>query len=104
MKVWKVVSGIISIVLFVIGIIQVCAFGPVSGMAIFVTIMLVAAGVVSIFLRKSRFVGNIILIILYALGAIFGFLVHGTFMDFLIWAIWSVVCVILSIISMVSDN
>ena len=109
MKTWKLESGIISIVLFVFVSFQSCAAGfvnaldntgEVSGTAGFiVAIMLLAGGIVSIATRNSGKGGNIALIVLFGIGAFFGFLLAGNFTDLYIWAVWCLINVITAIIT-----
>lgn len=84
MKTWKLVSGILSIIMFVFVTFQSCAAGisnsiedngEVGGSAgIIVAIMLLAGGIVSIATRNSKGKGgNIAVIVLFGLGAIMGF-------------------------------
>lgn len=111
MKVWKLVSGILSIILFAIVSLQSCAAGiantleengEVSGSAgFFVAIFMLAGGITSIAVRKSTGKGgNIALIILFGLGALIGFTMHGSFADLSIWAGWCFINVILAVIAM----
>lgn len=90
MKVWKLVSGILSIVLFVFVSFQSCAAGvsnaleangEASGSAgIIVAILMLAGGIVSIATRKSLGKGgNIALIVLFGLAAIIGLRVMEVF-------------------------
>ena len=76
MKVWKLVSGILSCILFVLVAFQSCAAGisnalesngEVSGSAgILVAVFMLAGGIVSMATRKSvKKGGNIALIILF---------------------------------------
>ena len=114
MKIWKLVSGIISIVLFVFVTFQSCAAGVAntllengqsSGTAgIFVAIMLLVGGIVSIAVRNTKIGGDIALIILFALGAIIGFSMAGIYLDLYIWASWSALCAILAIVSIVLNR
>ena len=83
MKTWKLVSGILSIVLFIMVAFQSCAVGigntlgetgEVGGSAgIIVAIMLLAGGIVSIATRKGGKGGNIALIVLFGIGALLGY-------------------------------
>ena len=83
MKTWKLVSGILSIVLFFMVAFQSCAAGlsnslsetgEVSGSAgIIVAIMLLAGGIVSIATRKGSKGGNIALIVLFGIATFFGY-------------------------------
>lgn len=114
MKTWKLVSGILSIILFVLVAFQSCAAGvsntlaengEVGGSAgIIVAIMLLAGGIVSIATRKGSKGGNIALIILYGIGALFGFTMAGSYSDLQIWAAWCLICFILAIVSLIKGN
>ena len=84
MKTWKLVSGILSIVLSVFVLFQsalagvantMSANGEAGGSAgLFVAILLLAGGIVSICVRKSvKKGGNIALVVLFGLAALFGF-------------------------------
>ena len=113
MKVWKLVSGILSIILFVIVTFQSCAAGlsnaleengEVSGTAgVLVAAFMLAGGIVSIATRKSeKNGGNIALIILFGLAALIGFTNHGSFSDLAIWSGWCVINAVLAIVSFIS--
>ena len=105
MKTWKLVSGILSIVLFVFVTFQSCAAGvantleangEVGGSAgIIVAIMLLAGGIVSIATRKGGKGGNIALIVLFGIGGLCGFTMAGSYGDLYIWAAWCLVCAII---------
>lgn len=111
---WKLVSGILSIILFVIVSFQSCAAGAynalssngeVSGSAgVIVAIMLLAGGIVSIATRKAGIGGDIALIVLYGIGAFIGFLLAGSYSDLRVWAFWCLVCVILAIVALVKKK
>jgi len=115
MKVWKLVSGILSIVLCLFVLFQSCAAGlsntlqengEVGGSAgLIVSIMLLAGGIVSIATRNSEGKGgNIAIIVLYGIGAIIGFTLAGSYSDLIIWSVWCLICVILAIVSIVIGN
>jgi Ca2+/Na+ antiporter len=114
MKTWKLVSGILSIVMFVFVTFQSCAAGvsnsleangEVSGSAgVIVAILLLSGGIVSIVSRRGSKGGNIALIVLFGLGALFGFTMAGSYKDLNIWAAWCLICVILAIISLVKGK
>jgi len=115
MKVWKLVSGILSIVLFVLVAMQSCAAGVANtleengeiggSVGIIVSVMLLVGGIVSISTRKSeKKVENIALIVLYGIGSLIGFALAGSYADLKIWAGWCLVCVILAVISMIKGN
>jgi uncharacterized membrane protein YoaK (UPF0700 family) len=122
MKTWKLVSGILSIIMFVFVTFQSCAAGisnsiedngEVGGSAgIIVAIMLLAGGIVSIVnvtvfalalaTRNSKGKGgNIAVIVLFGLGAIMGFTMAGSYTDLIIWAAWCAICAVLALISMI---
>lgn len=112
MKVWKLVSGILSIVLFLIVSFQSCAAGisntlsdngEVGGSAgVLVAIFLLAGGIVSIATRNSKGKGgNIALIILFGLATIIGLALAGSYLDLKIWAAWCAINVVLTIIALV---
>ncbi len=115
MKTWKLVSGILSIILFVLVTFQSCAAGVGNALAengessgsggIIVAIMLLAGGIVSISTRESEGKGgNIALIVLFGIGALVGFTLAGSFADLNIWAAWCLINAILAIIAMVKGK
>lgn len=115
MKVWKLVSGILSIILFVLVTFQSCAVGvansleennEVSGTAgLFVAILMLAGGIVSIATRKAKGKGgNIALIILFGLAALIGFTSYGSYSDLLIWSVWCAINVVLAIVAMITKK
>lgn len=102
MKTWKLVSGIISIVLSVFVVFQSMIAGlanaleesgQVSGSAgLVVSICMLCGGIVSIVSRKNNSKGtNIALIILFGLATLTGFVLAGNYSD-------------LSLVSMVLDQ
>lgn len=111
MKTWKLVSGILSIIMFIMVGFQSCAAGisntmeangEVGGSAgVIVAIMLLAGGIVSVVTRKGTKGGNIALIVLYGLGGLFGFALAGSYADLNIWAGWCLICAVLAIVSLV---
>ena len=115
MKVWKLVSGILSIILFVLVTFQSCAAGvanaledngEVSGSAgILVAIFMLAGGIVSIATRKSeKKGGNIALIILFGLAALIGFTNYGSYSDLAIWSGWCLINAILAVVAMITGK
>ncbi len=113
MKTWKLVSGILSIILFIFVSFQSCAAGvsntlsdngEVGGSAgIIVAIMLLAGGIVSIATRNSSKGkgGNIALIVLFGIGTLLGFTMAGSYSDLYIWATWCLINVVLAVIDLV---
>lgn len=108
MKTWKLVSGILSIVLFIFVAFQSCAVGiynslsenaEVSGTAgIILSICMLTSGIVSICSRKGNQGGNIAMVILYGLAARVGFANAGSFADLNIWASWCAICAVIAIV------
>lgn len=107
MKTWKLVSGVLSIILFVVISFQSCAVsivnvleqnGSSSGIAgIIVGMLMLAGGIVSITSRKSsEKSGNVTLVILFGLAALEGFVGYGNYTDLLIWSIWCLINAVLA--------
>ncbi len=115
MKTWKLVSGILSIVLFVAVVLQSCAAGISNTLeengesggsgGIIVAIMMLAGGIVSIATRKnSGKGGNIALIVLFGIGTITGFALAGSFSDLNIWAGWCLINAVIAVIAMIKGS
>ena len=109
MKTWKLVSGILSIILSLVVAFQsmfaglantLAENGEVGGSAgIIVAIMLLAGGIVSIATRKGSKGGSIATTVLYGIGALLGFMLAGGYADLYIWSAWCLLCAVLSIVS-----
>lgn len=115
MKTWKLVSGILSCVLFVLVSFQSCAAGlsnalqdngEVSGSAgILLAILMLSGGIVSIAVRKSKKAGgNIAIIVLDGLAALIGFSNAGSFSDLRIWSGWCILCAALAMVSIFTSK
>ena len=115
MKTWKLVSGILSMVLFALVAFQSCAAGvansleangETSGSAgILVAILMLAGGIVSVATRKSeKKGGNIALIILFGLAALIGFTGFGNFSDLAIWSGWCLINAVISVIAIITNK
>lgn len=114
MKTWKLVSGIISIILFVFVTFQSCAAGIVNTMeengevggsaGLIVAIMLLTGGIVSIATRNVGKGGNIALIVLFGIAALCGFTMAGGYADLYIWSAWCVINVILAIVALAKNK
>ncbi|HIT73878.1 MAG TPA: hypothetical protein IAD10_09490 [Candidatus Fimicola cottocaccae] len=114
MKTWKLVSGILSIVLCLFVMFQSCAAGAanalsnngeVSGSAGFiVSIMMLVGGIVSVVNRKGGKGGNIAIIVLYGIAALFGFTLAGSYADLKIWSSWCLICAVLALVSLIKKN
>ena len=115
MKVWKLISGILSMVLFLVVAFQSCAAGvantlaengEVSGSAgILVAILMLAGGIVSVATRKSeKNGGNIALIVLFGLAALLGFANYGSYSDLAIWSGWCLLTAVLAVVAMLTGK
>lgn len=115
MKTWKLVSGILSIILSVLVILQSCVAGFANTIAengeasgtggLVVAIILLAGGIVSIATKKGSKGGNIALIILFGLGSLVAFASAGTlYKDLYVWGGWCLLCGVLAIISLVKKK
>ncbi len=111
MKIWKLVAGILSIILFCVVVFQSCAAGVVNALednggssgtaGVFVAIFMLAGGIVSIVTRKSTGKGgNIALIVLFGLAAMIGFAGYGNFSDLIIWSVWCLINAALALVSL----
>ena len=115
MKTWKLVAGILSIILFVVVSFQSCAAGVVNAIendggisgtvGVMVAILILAGGIVSIASRKaSGKGGNIALIILFGLAALFGYVGHGNYSDLVIWSTWCLINAVLAVVALVKSR
>ncbi len=114
MKIWKLVSGILSIVLFFIVTLQSCAAGLSNALmengenggsaGVIVAILMLSGGIVSIVTRQGSKGGNIALIVLFGLAALVGFSMAGSYADLNIWAAWCVINAVLAVISLIKGN
>lgn len=115
MKIWKLVSGILSIILFAVVTLQSCAVGIGNTIAeneefsgsggIFVAIMMLSGGIVSIATRKSiRKGGNIALIVLFGLATLVGYTSAGSYADLNIWATWCLINAILAVVAIIKGK
>lgn len=115
MSVWKIVSGILSIVLCFFVIFQSCAAGianaltqngDVSGSAgLIVAILLLVGGIVSIVTRNAvGNGGNISVIVLYGIAAAVGYMMAGIYTDLLIWSTWCLLCAVIAAMAIAADN
>ncbi len=115
MKIWKLVAGILSIVLFILVAFQSCAAGVANALednggssgsaGIIVAILLLTGGIVSIVTRKSTGKGgNIALIIIFGLAALIGFAGHGNYSDLVIWAGWCLINAVLALVAMIGGK
>ncbi|MGM9942316.1 MAG: hypothetical protein ACI32N_10080 [Bulleidia sp.] len=109
MKTWKLVSGILCIVLVTVVMFQSCAVGfantvegneELSGTAgMIVAFLMLSGGIVSVSTSKSNSKGsNIALIILFGLSAFVGFVGSGRYGDLPIWSFWCLINAVMALI------
>ena len=108
MSICKLVTGIISIVFVTFIGFQSCAVfisnskttDDVAG--IFVALLLLAIGIVSIVTRNKNVKGGCLAIIIMSIIACYiGFTNHNTYKDLLIWSIWCAICGSISFIHLI---
>ena len=112
MRTWKLVAGILSIVLCMIVLFQSCAvgiantleesgdFGGTAGLL--VALLLLAGGIVSIATRNSREKGgSVALVILFGLAAVLAFSNAAVYQDLTVWAVWCVINAGMAVIALV---
>ena len=115
MKTWKLVSGILSIILFVVVAFQSCAAGVVNAIendggtsgsvGVMVAILMLAGGIVSVASRKSSGKGgNIAIMILFGLAALFGYAGHGNYSDLVIWSTWCLINTVLAVVALIKSK
>ena len=112
MKTWRLVSGILCCALsayivfqslaagVLIAITQSSDHGASAGMI--VSLLVLAAGIVSITTRKGGKGSNITLLILFALASIIAFMSAKVYQDLMVWGGWCAVCGIIAIINFVT--
>ena len=99
MRTAKLILGILSLVLFIVIMLQSCAVGVVNsiddntsdlsggGGTLLAFIMLIA-GIIGVVARDSR-TGSLVAGIFYLVGALIGFVSLGTYGDLVIWSVVS---------------
>ena len=109
MKAWRLVSGILSIVLAVfvwsqaglvsfVNALDESANDTSGASGLLVAILLLAGGITSICVRKGGKGGSIALLLIFGLGALLAFSAGGIDKDLQVWGAWCAVCAILGFI------
>lgn len=112
---WKLVSGILSMVLFLLVSFQSCAAGLGNAImnngessgsgGIVLAILMLSGGIVSVSTRKSMGNGgNIALIVLFGLASLIGFATAGSYTDLNVWAFWCLINAVLAIVAMIKGK
>lgn len=112
MKTWKLVSGILSIILSVFVIFQSMIAGVANSLAdngevggsagLIVAIFLLAGGITSIVVKNStKKSSNIALMVLFGVAAIVGFTMAGSYGDLYVWSAWCLINAILATVSLI---
>lgn len=112
---WKLVSGILSMVLFLLVSFQSCAAGLGNAImnngessgsgGIILAVLMLTGGIVSVATRKSSGNGgNIALIVLFGLASLIGFATAGSYTDLNVWAFWCLINAVLSIVAIVKNR
>ena len=115
MKIWRLVAGILSCVLFIIVTMQSCAAGfvnaveengEVSGsIGFLVAILMLVGGILSIVVRKSTGKGgSIALIIIFGFAALIGFAGYGSYSDLAIWSGWCLINAVFAVIALIKGK
>ena len=113
MKTWKLVAGVLSMILFVIIMVQSCAAGAVnalednggtSGSVGFICgILVLTGGIVSVATRNSTEKGgNIALIIIFGLAALIGFTGYDNYKDLVVWSVWAAINALIALLAIIN--
>lgn len=111
MKTWKLVSGILSIILALICgmqcLVVVIGDALVGGVSWFfgglVTLLMLSMGIVSIVTQRKK---SVAVVVLGLLGLLLGFVgaTAGLFADLELWGLWCGICAILGIVALVTGK
>ena len=115
MKTWKLVSGILSIVLCVLVSFQSCAAGALNSMenngevsgsaGIIVAFLMLVGGIVSIAVKNSEGKGgDIALTVIFGLAGVLGITMAGTFADLKIWGGFCLICAAVAVVNLVKNK
>lgn len=108
MKIWKTVSGVLSLFIsafvifqsFFAGLLNILSSnGQSSGTAgVIVAVTLAAAGIVSLVTREGSRGGDIAMAVLYGVGGVVGLALAGSYTDLRIWAVWGLLCMVVAMV------
>ena len=112
MKIWKLIAGILSILIsgfvtfqsFAAGLVNTLEDnGQTSGtIGLIVATLILTGCFVSIVVHRSeRKGGNIGLIVVFSLAALIGFTGYGNYSDLIVWSCWCMLNVVMAIISLI---
>ncbi len=114
MKTWKLVSGILSAVLFVVVTFQSCAVGISNTLeengessgagGVMLAVLMLTGGIISIVTRKGGKGGNIAMIVLFGLASLTGFTLAGSYSDLYIWSVWCAINAIMAIVALIKGD
>lgn len=115
MKIWKLVSGILSIIIAAFVLFQsgiaglsntLAENGEAGGSAgLIVSIMLLTSGIVSIVIRNSNSKGgNIAIIVLCLIAAVLGFTGAGSYSDLKVWSGWCIILAVMAVVSLLINK
>lgn len=112
MKVWKLVSGVLSILISLFVIFQsffagayniLTGNGQSSGTAgVVVALVMFTSGIVAIATSSGSRGGDAAIAILDGVGALTGFFGAGSYLDLYVWASWCLLCAILALADFIS--
>ncbi|MBD5099168.1 MAG: DUF4352 domain-containing protein [Clostridiales bacterium] len=111
MKVWKIVSGVLSVVISLFVVFQsffagayniLTGNGQSSGTAgVVVAMVMFTGGIVALATSSGSRGGDAAIAILYGIGALTGFFGAGSYLDLYVWASWCLLCAILALVDFV---
>ncbi len=105
MRIWKIISGILSAAIaalvafpgFFAGLLHITG-QDTGGAGTAVAVLLLAGGLVSIASSRGSMAADIAMICLYGVSALVGFTMSGTYDSLLLWALWSLLCAALAVV------
>lgn len=112
MKTWRLVSGILSIVLTIIVFFQsnlVAVFGGKDniegGAGIIFALLLLTGGITSIATHKNITTGSkVALFLLFGIGALIAITNAKVYKDLTVWGAWSAICAIIALFGRKNKN